>query len=54
MHHVQWLCIDKTTPYKYAVFLSDIKSLHVIYEYQLSARQLTQQMVGEYLTFFQN
>ena len=24
------------------------------YEYQLSAQQLTQQMVGEYLTFFQN
>ena len=24
------------------------------YEYQLSAQQLTQQMVGEYLTFLQN
>ena len=24
------------------------------HEYQLSAQQLTQQMVGEYLTFFQN
>ena len=24
------------------------------YEYQLSAQQLTQQMVGEYLSFFQN
>ena len=29
-------------------------SLHVTHEYQLSAQQLTQQMVGEYLTFFQN
>ena len=34
--------------------LSDIKSLHVTYEYQLSPQQLTQQMVGEYLIFFQN
>ena len=24
------------------------------YEYQLSAQQLTQQMVGKYLSFFQN
>ena len=31
--------------------LLDIKSLHVTYEYQLSAQQLTQQMVGEYLWF---
>ena len=29
-------------------------SLHVIYQYKLSAQQLTQQMVGEYLMFFQN
>ena len=29
-------------------------SLHVTHEYQLSEQQLTQQMVGEYLTFFQN
>ena len=28
--------------------------MHVTYEYQLSAQQLTQEMVGEYLTFFQN
>ena len=28
--------------------------MHVTYEYQLSAQQLTQKMVGEYLTFFQN
>ena len=34
--------------------LSDIKSLHVTYEYQLSPQQLTQQIVGEYLTIFQN
>ena len=34
--------------------LSDIKSLHVTYEYRLSAQQQTQQMEGEYLTFFQN
>ena len=34
--------------------MSDIKSLHVTYEYQLSPQQLTQQIVGEYLTFFQN
>ena len=34
--------------------LSDIKSLHLTHEYWLSAQQLTQQMVGEYFTFFQN
>ena len=28
--------------------------MHVTYEYQLSAQQLTQEMVDEYLTFFQN
>ena len=29
-------------------------SLHVAYEYLLSAQKLTQQMVGEYLIFFQS
>ena len=28
--------------------------MHVTHNYQLSAQQLTQQMVGEYLTIFQN
>ena len=41
-------------PLKVCGVLSDIKSLHVTYEYQLSAQQQTQQMEGEYLTFFQN
>ena len=29
-------------------------SLHVTSEYQLSAQELTQQMLGKYLTLFQN
>ena len=37
-------------PLKVCGVLSDIKSLHVTYEYQLSAQQQTQQMEGEYYT----
>ena len=45
---------QENLPLKVCGVLSDIKSLHVTYEYQLPAQQQTQQMVGEYLTFFQN
>ena len=35
--------------------LSDIKSLHVTYEYSCNCQhKLTQQMVGEYVKFFPN
>ena len=50
------MCIDfiliKTSSLSVCSVLSDIKSLHVIYEYYLSTHQLKQQMVGEYLMFF--